>query len=647
MKFFNAASKKRLTLRLASPYIDAIEEMRATQSRRLATPNRIVGSFGSSGASKSGSGARGPPRESLRDTIIASRVSKKSLKQAQLLSIGDKESLKLMTQINSYLLDRSHEEAKVLKSFVDNFDSLEKNIKTCPENTRNFLTSLKERIMDTRYSQLAEMAPPFNSAIETEEDVVGREVELCIEKATLLKLHDRIMDVLHKQYKKDDLRIDQQIDGLRAKSQSYFGIPPGLEATSRWQVAVIELNEIGTLFLPQEKLRAILNCIAAIVDTAQFESDRRARDAASRAAAKRTSSLIHDSQGSSSPVSLSPHSTGSRGSISPRSPKNGSASVSPPTSGSAPTASTESCSPGTTSTSADISGEAPCVASLSIPSISAPEPTQTTANAANASSVPTSTSPTPTSTTSKPVDLSADDLLPILIYVVVHSKLGRLESQCQYMWQMSDPADLVGEAGYYLTMLSSAIEYLKQHEEEVAPPASSEPVRITGTSAGAHLVQLFDSDSDSDDGMLDMLPMASPASPSSSSSSANSTWMANASPPPLSSTPSTWIGPKSYPIDPTSGTISAIPTVGSPTGVPGSPSTYARNTRQSMLVIGNKRGSGILSSGHRSGMTQSTGSTDDSHESPPALSASTSSISEPPSLSNSCATDNSAPNTIQ
>lgn len=626
MKFFNAASKKRLTLRLASPYIDTLEGLRASQSRRF-TPSSRIGSKESSSAISSGPGAANRATGSVRETILVSRVSKKTLTKAQMQLFGDKSGLKLMTTINSFLLDRSHEEAKVLKNFVENFDSLEKSPKTCVENARNFLNSLKERIMDTRYQQLVDVAPAHNSHIESQEEAIAREVELCIEKATLLKLHDRIMDVLYKQHKKDDARIDQQIDTLKSKPQSYFGIPAGLEASSRWQVAVIELNEIGSYFLPQEKLRSILNCIAAIVDTAQFESDRRAREASksSRSTYSHPSSTIDSS---SAPTTLS---------ISPASPSSSSpsnASAPHATSGSAPLASANSVSPGPAessaamySTSCDSKGDSDVSSSRTQGSLPDVE-------IQSSSTPPVSISPSPQTTLHKPVDLSADDLLPILIYVIVHSTLSRLESQCQYMWQVSDPADLVGESGYYLTMFSSAIEYLKQHEEEVAPPASSLPVSISGTTSSTHTVQLFDdSDSDSDDGMMDLLPMTPPGLSSSP-------WLPNSSPPIHHTTPTAWIGPKSYPIDTSTGTISAVPTTGpiaAPSLPPGSPTTYSKKDRNSVFVIGSTRsGSGILvSAPHRANGTTSPGPDSSLHGSPPPLSTSAHSNSSAPSDSSS------------
>lgn len=510
MKFFNAALKKRMTLRLATPYLEVLESLRVAR-------------------------VSCPPMD--RATILQSRVSRSTITMAQAKqTIGDAKTLKLSSLINTFLLDKSYEEAKVLKSFLENFDHVEKNAKTCTETTRNFLTTLKERVMDIRYNALVDCAPAFNPAVETQMDVIGREVELCIEKSAILKLHDRILDVLAKLNKKDDQKIEAQLDRLSSKPQSYFGIPQSLEASSKWQLAVIEINEIATHFLPQEKLRAILNCIAAIVDTAQFEADRRAKENSKMSTSLSTSTL----SASSSPPSISPSPSPS------------------PSSAPSTTGCKTGASPGTPHQT---------------------DPAESTPPVTGSPSLDRARTTSPAPSMSKPVDLSADDLLPILIYVLVHSKLSRMESQCQYMWQMSDPADLVGESGYYLTMLSSAVEYLKQHEEEASAPPPSQPVSISGSSfTGGHNVNLFD-DSDSEDEL---------------------------SPPSRS-----WIGSKSF-------LSSSTAEVTSTSTSPASPVLNARPNRQSLFVIGSTRGSSnSFFSNHRS--PSSTGSNDIDSGSPTSI----------------------------
>ncbi|GAB6024335.1 hypothetical protein CHUAL_009504 [Chamberlinius hualienensis] len=57
--------------------------------------------------------------------------------------------------------------------------------------------------------------------------------------------------------------------------------------------------------------------------------------------------------------------------------------------------------------------------------------------------------------------IGADDFLPFLLYVLVHCGLIAAEVEAEYMWGLLHPSLLSGEAGYYLTTLSSAVHVLK------------------------------------------------------------------------------------------------------------------------------------------------------------------------------------------
>jgi hypothetical protein len=73
------------------------------------------------------------------------------------------------------------------------------------------------------------------------------------------------------------------------------------------------------------------------------------------------------------------------------------------------------------------------------------------------------------------VILSGDDFIPIFIYVVVNSAVKDLETVSQYLCFLNDPDQLSGEGGYYLTVFSSTLEYLKKIE---ISDISSNEVRI-------------------------------------------------------------------------------------------------------------------------------------------------------------------------
>ncbi|CAI5727680.1 unnamed protein product [Peronospora destructor] len=54
----------------------------------------------------------------------------------------------------------------------------------------------------------------------------------------------------------------------------------------------------------------------------------------------------------------------------------------------------------------------------------------------------------------------ADDFLPIFIYIVLHSQIPRLHSNCEYISGYRNQADLMSKAGYCFVNLRSAIEFI-------------------------------------------------------------------------------------------------------------------------------------------------------------------------------------------
>lgn len=57
--------------------------------------------------------------------------------------------------------------------------------------------------------------------------------------------------------------------------------------------------------------------------------------------------------------------------------------------------------------------------------------------------------------------LGADDFLPLLVYIVGKCGFIGAEIEAEFMWCLLQPSLLNGEAGYYLTALSSATHVLK------------------------------------------------------------------------------------------------------------------------------------------------------------------------------------------
>ncbi|XP_011351800.1 protein sprint isoform X3 [Ooceraea biroi] len=57
--------------------------------------------------------------------------------------------------------------------------------------------------------------------------------------------------------------------------------------------------------------------------------------------------------------------------------------------------------------------------------------------------------------------LGADDLLPLVVWVLVRGKVMDAEIEVEYMWGLLHNSLLSGEGGYYITTLSSAVQALK------------------------------------------------------------------------------------------------------------------------------------------------------------------------------------------
>ena len=71
------------------------------------------------------------------------------------------------------------------------------------------------------------------------------------------------------------------------------------------------------------------------------------------------------------------------------------------------------------------------------------------------------------SSTEDPTSIAgADDFLPLFIWVVLRSNIPRLCSNCEYVQAFLNPARLMGQSGYCLINLRSAIEFVNYIEAE-------------------------------------------------------------------------------------------------------------------------------------------------------------------------------------
>ncbi|KAG5278658.1 hypothetical protein AALO_G00101370 [Alosa alosa] len=73
----------------------------------------------------------------------------------------------------------------------------------------------------------------------------------------------------------------------------------------------------------------------------------------------------------------------------------------------------------------------------------------------------------------------ADDFLPMLTYVLAQCDMPQLDTDIQYMMELLDPTLLCGEGGYYLTSAYSAMELIKNLQEEQAARVLSSKAQNT------------------------------------------------------------------------------------------------------------------------------------------------------------------------
>ncbi|KAL1509626.1 hypothetical protein ABEB36_004335 [Hypothenemus hampei] len=65
----------------------------------------------------------------------------------------------------------------------------------------------------------------------------------------------------------------------------------------------------------------------------------------------------------------------------------------------------------------------------------------------------------------RPVQLGADDFLPIFVWILIKTNFVAAEIEAEYMWGLLHPSLFSGEGGYYLTTLSSAVHVLKNFKK--------------------------------------------------------------------------------------------------------------------------------------------------------------------------------------
>eukprot|EP00747_Dinoflagellata_sp_TGD_P166511 gnl/TRDRNA2_/TRDRNA2_189395_c0_seq1.p1 gnl/TRDRNA2_/TRDRNA2_189395_c0~~gnl/TRDRNA2_/TRDRNA2_189395_c0_seq1.p1 ORF type:complete len:465 (-),score=121.03 gnl/TRDRNA2_/TRDRNA2_189395_c0_seq1:81-1328(-) len=81
--------------------------------------------------------------------------------------------------------------------------------------------------------------------------------------------------------------------------------------------------------------------------------------------------------------------------------------------------------------------------------------------------------------------LSADDFLPLLIYAVLKANPPRLHTNIEFVAAFRHPSRLVAEDAYFLTALSSAVEFVKEAGPKVLDVSEEEYDKLVTASAEA------------------------------------------------------------------------------------------------------------------------------------------------------------------
>lgn len=164
------------------------------------------------------------------------------------------------------LSPKKFEEARVIKNFVDSFESYDKTAEGIASKIRELLDSVRERIMNVHACNfLNELVHPI------ELDLLSSSIEKILQKTIIGQLYHRIMNMFIKQLGAVDNLIEKKKVLIRQLDQRDLGVPEKLITNTNWMFAVLELSNMSNYTLPFEKLECILSCVRAVVDTAKIE----------------------------------------------------------------------------------------------------------------------------------------------------------------------------------------------------------------------------------------------------------------------------------------------------------------------------------------------------------------------------------------
>ena len=308
---------------------------------------------------------------------------------------------KLQSMIDRIWLDSTSEEGKARSKFLKtSFPALESKPSTLMASTRKFLDSFRTYMEKKRVGQLREAivgskdGEGLLSAKEFEATFHAR-VERSAEVAVLMPILPRLNAAVAPLTREADQQILAQMTLLRGKSQSHMGIPPQHHSPSGWSAAIRELLQVDRFHLPADKLEVILGMVKCVYSTYKMEREMSMRQReGDNGAAKETTAVEATAMAASTAVSAAPV--------------------------------------------AAVSGDSATAAAAATPA------TTSAAGAATASPAVAVVSK-PAAKSNSSMFLPADDLFPILIYIVSESGLKNAATLKASLWALCDPQQLQAE----------------------------------------------------------------------------------------------------------------------------------------------------------------------------------------------------------
>lgn len=182
-------------------------------------------------------------------------------------SLSEEDFSKLENAIHPLIFaHKKYEEAKAVKNFVDNFDTLGRDSEKVAQKTREFLDTLKERLL---YVHKDLILNSLNKDVSI--DILNSSIEKILQKTIISRIYKQLMNIFTKNMGHIDNIIESKKAFIRKLSQEDVGIPAKLVSKSKWSFAILELNNMNNYILPFERLECILSCVRAVVDTTRIE----------------------------------------------------------------------------------------------------------------------------------------------------------------------------------------------------------------------------------------------------------------------------------------------------------------------------------------------------------------------------------------